>query len=51
MSILVDFVDLVDIWPVDPENGFERPCQSTLKSPIDFNGNQISEFSIGPMDQ
>ena len=50
-SILLILVDLVDIWPVDPKNGFERPCQSTLDSPIDFNGNLISEFNIGPMDQ
>ena len=40
MSILVDLVDLVDLWPVNPKTGFERPCQSTLGSPIDFNGNR-----------
>ena len=48
MSIIdVDFcrswlimVDPVDLWPVDPKTGFERPCQSTLGSPIDFNGNR-----------
>ena len=49
MSISVDFVDfqsilsilvnLVDLWPVDTKMGFERPCQSTLGCPIDFNGN------------
>ena len=41
--ILVDFHQswsiLVDLWPVDTKTGFERPCQSTLGSPIDFNGN------------
>ena len=38
-SILSILVDLVDLWPVDTKMGFERPCQSTLGSPIDFNGN------------
>ena len=39
MSILVDLVNLglVDLWPVNPKMGFERPCQSTLGFPIDFN--------------
>ena len=31
--------------------GFERPCQSTLGFPIDFNGKQISDFNIGPMER
>ena len=41
---------LVDLCPVNTKTGFERPCQSTLGSPIDFNGNQISDFNIGPME-
>ena len=47
---LLILVDLVDLWPVDTKMGFERPCQSTLGFPIDFNGNQISDFNIGPME-
>ena len=49
--ILLILVDLVDLWPVDTKMGFERPCQSTLGFPIDFNGKQISDFNIGPMGQ
>ena len=50
-SILSILVDLVDLWPVDTKNGFERPCQSTLGSPIDFNGNWLSDLNIGPVGQ
>ena len=50
-SILSILVDLVDLWPVDTKTGFERPCQSTLGSPIDFNGKWISDLNIGPMGQ